>query len=156
MKTNRFFLHHPVRAAFILVLSTGLISPTVQGQTFTGQAKLTEFPPTGFQALVYAVADQSGRIRVNFNNESPGSVRIQVRDQQGNIVCDKFESSVHYRGYFDLSSMPAGVYMVRLSKDATVYTQRFCIEPPTAGRIALLNDGPATELPKSEKLIVSY
>ena len=156
MKTSRFFLHPTLRAASVLLLSIGLMSPAAQAQTFTGQAKLTQSPSKGFQVLIYASTLQPGRIRVNFDNESPGPVRIQVRDQQGTIVYDEFESSVHYRGYVNLLSAPTGDYTVSLSKPQGVYTQTFRIEPPTAGRIVLLNDGPAIESPKSEKLIVSH
>lgn len=137
-------------------MGIGLILPPTHAQTFTGQEKLTE-SPISFQALVYPVPTRLATIRININNQSRGPVRIQISDQQGRVYYDEVEPRARYGGYVDLSLMPAGVYTVSLSKDATVYTQLFRIEPPTAGRIALLNDGPADHLPlDAEKLTVSH
>jgi hypothetical protein len=144
MKTSRFFLHNLSCAALVLVLSIGLTRATY-AQTLTGQVKLTESPSTGFQAFVYPVAAKPSTIRINFDNKARGSVRVQIRDQREKIVYDEFESSVYYRQYFDLSSMPAGVYTVSLSKPYAVYTQTFRIEPPTPGRVIAVSEPSALE-----------
>ena len=145
MKTSCFFLHHPIRTAFLLLLGIGLISPTVHAQTFTSQAKLTESPPTGFRALVYAVVNRPGMIKVIFDNQLPGSVLIKISDQQGKVYYNEFELSVRYRQYFNLSLVPAGIYTVSLSKPYAVYTQTFRIEPPTPGRVIAVSEPSATE-----------
>ena len=156
MKINRFSRHHSVRVAFVLVLSIGPISPAARAQTFTGQPKLTELPGAGFQGLVYPVTTRPGEIRININNQSRGAVRVQFSDQRGQLVYDKFESIARYRQYFDLSLMPAGVYTIILSKDGATHTQTFRIEPPTAGRLVLINEELSLESSKSEKLIVFH
>ena len=156
MKTSRFYLHPTLRAASVCLLSIGLISPPARAQTFTGQTRLTESPAPGFQVLVYPCLTKSSTIRININNQSGGPVRVQISDQQGQLVYDEVESLRLYRRYVDLSSLPVGDYTLSLSKPQGVYSQTFRIEPPTAGRIVLLNDSPATESPKSEKLIASH
>jgi hypothetical protein len=145
MKIHLISIHPRFSVAIALLVCFGLSTPTLHAQTFTGQAKLNELPDPGFQALVCPVATKPSTISINFDNKARGSVRVQIRDQWEKIVYDEFESSVYYRQYFDLSSMPAGIYTVSLSKPYAVYTQTFRIEPPTPGRVVAVSEPSATE-----------
>ena len=147
-----------VRYRLLFVVATCLFSvASIRAQTFTGQNKLPEVP-TGLEAVVYPVTTIPGTLNVMFNNRTPGGVHVVIRNEIGRKIYDEYETTRQYRRRFDLSSMPAGNYIVELSKRNGHFVQTFTIEPPTISYITMGNRPveKKTELPVDKKLIVSY
>jgi hypothetical protein len=153
MNANRF------SSSTFAVLTTFLLSAaTLQAQTFTGQQTSTETPAT-FEAVVYPLSNVPATLKVIFNNPTGGLVRVQVRNKEGEVFYDSYETERQYRRRFDLSLLPHGDYTVQLSKKKENYLQSFAIVPPVQAQsqIALTNPWYQKTLkkPLHKKLIVS-
>ncbi|WP_080057793.1 T9SS type A sorting domain-containing protein [Spirosoma aerolatum] len=152
MKTSRVYSRF---SKFCQLFCFLLSAQALHAQTFNGQPALLD-SPTQLQAVIYPVNNEPSTIRVNVNNPKGGSVRVVIRDEKGKVYYDEFESDGRFRRAFDLSSVPAGIYTVELSKNRERLLRTFMIEPPVASHITLI-DKSDQQIPVSsvsKKLIV--
>lgn len=152
MKTIRF------SPGTIAVLTTFLLSAaTLKAQTFNGKPTLAESPST-FEAVVFPLSNAPTTLRVIFNNFTGGAVRVVVRNREGAVFYENYETVQKYRRRFDLSQLPQGTYMVELSKQKESFLQAFAINPPVEpqSQIALLAPSPqkTPAQPAEKKLAV--
>lgn len=137
MKTNASFLHGSALAALTASLLLAA-SPTTKAQTYNGQLKLTD-TPLQLETNVYPISTRPGFIKVIFNNLKKGAVQVVIRNEQGKVFYDEFESIALYRRNLDLSNLPAGDYTVELSTrtEHVVRTLAINTPPPATSYIAL-------------------
>ena len=133
MKTNQ---HRPLAHAAALLTALLLTTATVQAQTFRRSNRLTEYPKT-FDALIFPVETRPQTIRINFDNPGRKLVRVVIQHESGKIVYDEYKDVVASREYYDLSSLPAGNYVVDLSTGRERISKPFTIEPTQAGYITM-------------------
>jgi hypothetical protein len=154
MKTNASFLAHSALAA----LTAGLLlasSPTSTAQTYNGQLKLAD-APTQLETNVYPLSNRTATIKVIFNNPTGGAVRVIIRDEQGKVHYDAYESVALYRRNFDLSGLPVGNYTVELNKRNEKVARTFAINAPATNWITMetpsRQDTPDLSKPRGRRL----
>ena len=154
MKTNHVATRY---STLIAVMAFLLSTSSLRAQTYMGKEKLSG-SPMSFEAIAYPITNGPAAIRVNFNNQTAGSVRVTIRDEKGNRVYEQFEKTAAYRSRLDLSLLPAGNYTLDLSKEDDHFIRTFTIEPPTAGHITMGTQPVQKpyESPVDKKLIVSH
>ena len=135
MKTNSSFLAYGALAALTTCLLLAS-SPTATAQTYNGQLKLVD-APTQLEANVYPLSNRTATIKVIFNNPTGGAVRVIIRDGQGKVHYDAYESTALYRRNFDLSGLPFGNYTVELSKRNEKVARTFAINAPATNWITM-------------------
>jgi|GEM_PF-2556647 len=135
MKTNVSFLPYSALAALTACLLL-VSSPITMAQTYDGQLKLAD-APAQLEASVYPLSNRAATIKVIFNNQTGGSVRVVIRDGQGKVHYDEYESIALYRRNFDLSQLPVGNYTVELSKRNEHVARTFTINPPATNWITM-------------------
>lgn len=126
MKTSRHSLKVGIRFIALLLIGFTLSTRSVHAQTFRGETKLTP-APASLRAAVYPISN-SPILRVRYDNKQAGPVRIQIRDQRGNIIYDEFKRQSMYAGEFDLTAWAAGTYTIELQTSLSRYAQTIRVE----------------------------
>ena len=149
MKTNAIFIRC-FAVALVSLICLGLTTPSLQAQTYAGRPFLSE-QPGSLEATIYPILNSS-RIKISFDRPGSGAVRIQIRDERGTVWHEQFAFQRRYRGQFDLSGLPAGIYQVSLQTDDAQYATAIQIAPSVGPRISLITRQPTVT---PEKLIVA-
>ena len=126
MKTSRHLLNSGIRFVALLLIGFTLNARSVPAQTFRGETKLTP-TPASLRAAVYQVSN-SPMLRVRYDNQQTGPVRIQIRDQRGTVIYDEVKRQSLYAGEFDLMAWPAGTYIIELQTSLSRYVQTIRVE----------------------------
>jgi hypothetical protein len=124
-------------AAMVPMLAIlGATTPSVQAQTFTGKPDLTQQPNT-LRTIITPVANSS-ILRVRYENDGYGTVRIVLRDERGTIVYEELQPKRKYSGQLDLTSLPNGAYTLVLQTPQSRHTEHIHVNTPTSEHIVLI------------------
>lgn len=88
--------------------------PAMTTQSIDEDAKVTDIAIVSIQPN-----PATSNSQISFMSQADGRLSLQIMDMTGRIVADLFNSDVQagvvYKSDFDASTLPAGVYMVRLN-----------------------------------------
>lgn len=138
MKTN----FTSVRSFAVILTTVALFSVSVHAQTFTGRHEL-DHEPSSLRTLIKP-APNSSILRVSYENDGYGTVRLLLSDQKGTVLYDEQQIKPKYSGQLDLAALPNGVYTLVLQTPNARHTEYVHIYTPTSGQIVLKTSRPGS------------
>lgn len=126
---TKTFLHSlkvGILSIALLLIGVTLNVRSVHAQSLRGETELTP-APASLRAAVYPMGNSS-MLWVRYENKQAGPVRIQIRDQRGNVIYDELKPQSLYAGEFDLTAWPAGTCTIELQTSVARYAQTIRIQ----------------------------
>ncbi|TVT39316.1 hypothetical protein FNT36_16810 [Hymenobacter setariae] len=107
-------------ALALLCLGLATPSPSVARQQLnpTRQAE----PAAGLRVIITPLADLPV-VRVRYESAHYGSVRLELRNERGQVLYSELMRYSRFAGDFDLAAYPAGNYTIALQTPGDQYTQ---------------------------------
>lgn len=135
MKTNNT---SAFRLALTALICATLTTTSLHAQTNTSDVSATTVQPS-LKTAIWAVANSSS-VRISFDKQGRGAVRVRIYDSRGRELYDQYESTPAFAGKYDLSELSAGIYTIDLRYGDVHVSQTISLDTPQPEprRIALL------------------
>lgn len=118
MKALFFCVIRRATALTLLTLALGSQQPS-RAQVLRPAAPA---PVAGLRVIVTPLRDSS-ILRVRYESAPYGSVRLQLRDAQGQVLYTDLIRRSRFAGDFDLAAYPAGTYTLELQTPGAHYAE---------------------------------
>jgi hypothetical protein len=118
MKTALLLLVH--RLGVRLLFAFGLV--TYQPSSARSLTQPTRPPAIALRVIITPLPC-SAVLRVRYENDGYGPVRLQLRDTQDRVVYSEVKRQARFAGDYILASFPAGNYVLELQTPRACYTQ---------------------------------
>lgn len=122
----------------LALAALALTSSVVSLSAAQAQTVADETSPAGLRTRISPVASAT-KLKVCYENDGYGPVRILIRNERGTLVYDEYEISRKYAALYDLTALPSGLYSIELRTRTVRQTKQLRIAAPVRNRIVLFD-----------------